>query len=165
MPIVDNISVPLLNTKLKTKTGFVDKRRAKELAQYYFNLLNVKANSIYDRLSSLSGGNQQKVVVAKTISSDPNVLILDEPTIGIDIKSREEIIENIDKISTEKKTSILYLTNDFDELIRIVDRILFFQEGMLMEDIANDNLTHEDVIRIRDDVKEKARKLTANTTA
>ncbi len=53
--------------------------------------------------------------------------MLDEPTIGIDIKSREEIIENINKIAEEDHTSVLYLTNDFDELIRTVDRILFFK--------------------------------------
>lgn len=165
MSIADNISMPLLNTKLKTKAGFVDKKQAKSIARHYFGALNVKANSIEDRMSSLSGGNQQKVVAAKTLSSDPTVLILDEPTIGIDIKSREEIIENVNKTAAEKDTSILYLTNDFDELIRIVDRILFFQDGRLMRDIANDNLTHEDIIRIRDDVKNEARQLAAATTA
>lgn len=161
MSIVDNISIPLLNNKLKTKLGFVNKAKAKQMAQHYFNLLNVKANSIFDKLSSLSGGNQQKVVVAKTISSDPCVLMMDEPTIGIDIKSREEIIENVDKLSVEKKTSILYLTNDFDELIRVVDRILFFQDGMLMRDIPSDGLTHEDIIQIRDEVKIQAQQIAA----
>lgn len=156
MTIVDNISVPLLNTKLKNKIGLIDKKKARGLAKFYFDLLNIKANTIYDKLNSLSGGNQQKVVVAKTVSSEPKVLILDEPTIGIDIKSREEIITNVDRIAVDKKTSVLYLTNDFDELIRIVDRVLFFQDGMLMQDTVNDGLTHEDVIRIRDEVKERA---------
>jgi ABC-type sugar transport system ATPase subunit len=153
LPIVDNISIPLLNTELKTRFGLFNKRKALDVARYYFDLLNIKANSVFEKLLNLSGGNQQKVVVAKTLGSNPNILILDEPTIGIDIKSREEIIENVDRISTEKKTSVLYLTNDFDELIRIVDRILFFQDGKLMRDVRNDGLTHEDVVRIRDEVK------------
>jgi ABC-type sugar transport system ATPase subunit len=155
MPIADNISFPILYTKLKTRSGFLNKRRANETARLYFKQLNIKANSILDKLASLSGGNQQKVVYAKTLSSDPGILILDEPTIGIDIKSREEIIASIDAIANERKTSVVYLTNDFDELIRIVDRILFFQDGMLMRDIPNDNLSHEDVVRIRDEVKEQ----------
>lgn len=153
LSIADNISIPLLNAELKTSFGLFNKKKALDIAKHYFDLLNIKANSILDKLLNLSGGNQQKVVVAKTLASNPNILILDEPTIGIDIKSREEIIENTDRISTEKKTSVLYLTNDFDELIRIVDRILFFQDGKLMRDIRNDGLTHEDIVRIRDEVK------------
>ncbi len=161
MSIVDNISIPLLSSKLKTGLGFIDKKKSCEIAEFYFDAFKVKANGIDDKLNSLSGGNQQKVVVSKTVSSDPNILILDEPTIGIDIKSREEIIENIDKLSIDKKTSVIYLTNDFDELIRIVDRIIFFQDGMLMKDVPNENLSHEDVIRIRDEVKEKANQINA----
>lgn len=86
------------------------------------------------------------------MSIDPELLILDEPTIGIDIKSREEIIENVNKITKEKNTSVLYLTNDFDELLRTVDRILFFKDGRLLRDVRNQNLSHEDVIQIRDSV-------------
>jgi ABC-type sugar transport system ATPase subunit len=78
--------------------------------------------------------------------------MLDEPTIGIDIKSREEIIENVNKITKQNNTSVLYLTNDFDELIRTVDRILFFKNGRLVEDVRNENLRHEDIINIRDSV-------------
>ena len=159
MPIADNISFPILYTKLRKPSGFLDKRKAREIALHYFGLLNVKASSIRDKLASLSGGNQQKVVYAKTLSSEPRILMLDEPTIGIDIKSREEIIANIDKTAREKGTSVVYLTNDFDELIRIVDRILFFQDGMLMRDVPNDGLTHEDVIRIRDEVKDEAKEV------
>ena len=159
MSITDNISIPLLSTKLKTWIGLVDKNKANDIAQGYFDILNVKANSIYDQMGSLSGGNQQKVVVAKTVSSDPIVLMLDEPTIGIDIKSREEIIEHVNKTVVENNTCVLYLTNDFDELIRIVDRIIFFQDGLLMRDIRNEGLTHEDVISIRDEVKKEANKM------
>lgn len=158
MSIADNISFPILHSKLKTRFGLLDKQKIWDIALHFFDLLNIKANSIFDKLSSLSGGNQQKVVYAKTLSTDPRILILDEPTIGIDIKSREEIIANIDKIARVERACVLYLTNDFDELIRIVDRILFFQDGMLMRDIPNDQLSHEDVIRIRDEVKEVSRK-------
>lgn len=152
MSIRENISLPLLYTALKSKFGFVDMNKSKKTAEHFFQLFHVKANSIDDSLNSLSGGNQQKVVVAKTVSTGPKLLMLDEPTIGIDIKSREEIIENVNKITAENNTSVLYLTNDFDELIRSVDRILFFQNGRLMKDVRNLNLSHEDVINIRDSV-------------
>ena len=156
MTIVENISLPLLNTVLKTKAGLVDQKKANKNAQNYFNYLNVKANSIYDKAGSLSGGNQQKICVAKTLGTSPDILILDEPTIGIDIKSREEIIEIINRLTLEKNMSVLYLTNDFDELVRITDRIVFFHNGKLMRDVYNNNLNHEDVIKIRDNVKVEA---------
>lgn len=152
MSIRENISLPSLYTTLKNRLGFVDMAKSREISEHYFELFHVKANSTDDKLSSLSGGNQQKVVVAKTVSTGPLLLMLDEPTIGIDIKSREEIIENINKITEENDTSVLYLTNDFDELIRTVDRILFFKNGKLAEDVRNDGLSHEDVINIRDSV-------------
>lgn len=155
MTIEENISLPLLYSMLKGKLGFVDKNKSKAISRDYFDLFHIKANTIYDKLSSLSGGNQQKVVVAKAVSSSPKLLMLDEPTIGIDIKSREEIIENVIKIVEEKQTSVLYLTNDFDELVRAVDRILFFNEGKLVKDVRNENLTHDDIISIRDSLADE----------
>ena len=152
MSIRENISLPSLYTTLKNKLGFEDMEKSRAISEHYFELFHVKANSTDDKLGSLSGGNQQKVVVAKTVSTGPKLLMLDEPTIGIDIKSREEIIENINKIAEEDNTSVLYLTNDFDELIRTVDRILFFKNGRLEKDVRNLGLSHEDVINIRDSV-------------
>lgn len=152
MSIRENISIPLLYSVLKNKIGLIDVNKSRTISEHFFDLFHVKANSVDDKLNSLSGGNQQKVVVAKTVSTEPKLLMLDEPTIGIDIKSREEIIENVNKITKENNTSVLYLTNDFDELIRTVDRILFFKNGKLVEDVRNANLRHEDIINIRDSV-------------
>lgn len=153
MSINENINLPLYGTVLKKRSGLIDWQKAGENARQYFDELKMKANSINDKLSSLSGGNQQKVVVAKALGTKPQVIILDEPTIGIDIKSREEIIANIDRLANSTDVCVLYLANDFDELLRITDRILFFAEGELKADIENRGLTHEDVIRIRDSAK------------
>lgn len=159
MSIRENVGMSLLYTKLRTKLGFLNQKKSAEIAETYFQQFHMKANTIEDKLNSLSGGNQQKVVVAKSVATDPSLLILDEPTIGIDIKSREEIIENVNRITKEKNTSVLYLTNDFDELLRTVDRILFFKDGKIAHDVRNDHLTHEDVIRIRDSVNVKTESL------
>jgi ABC-type sugar transport system ATPase subunit len=153
MSICENINLPLLGTVLKKKTGMIDKKKSIANAKHFFDLLSIKANSVFEEMNRLSGGNQQKVVVGKVLGTKPDVLLLDEPTIGIDIKSREQIIETIDNLTKNTDTSVVYLTNDFDELLRITDRILFFSDGKMFEDVANDNLTHEDVIRIRDSVK------------
>ena len=77
------------------------------------------------------------------------LLILDEPTIGIDIKSREEIMGLIKELTNEGM-SVIYLTNDFDELLRIADRVVIFNEGQIVGDLQNENLTPDMVVNIRD---------------
>ncbi len=154
LQIKENIALPILNTALKGKLGLLDTRKETEISAHYCDMLKVKSNSVYDKLSSLSGGNQQKVVVGKALSSQPEILILDEPTVGIDIKSREEIIAIVDEL-TKKGLSVIYLTNDFDELTRIADRLIFFNEGQLGHETINNDLTQDDVVNIRDSLTEQ----------
>ena len=87
--------------------------------------------------------------MAKVLAVNPTLLILDEPTIGIDIKSREEIMGLI-KDLTNEGMSVIYLTNDFDELHRIVDRVVIFNEGKIVGDMKNENLSPDIIVNIRD---------------
>ena len=89
------------------------------------------------------------MVLAKVLAVNPTLLILDEPTIGIDIKSREEIMGLI-KDLTNEGMSVIYLTNDFDELLRIVDRVVIFNEGKIVGDMKNENLSPDMIVNIRD---------------
>jgi ABC-type sugar transport system ATPase subunit len=111
--------------------------------------LRIKTPSVRTLVNKLSGGNQQKVVLAKMLSCDPRLFILDEPTVGIDIKSREEIIGRIKEL-TNDGMSVIYLTNDYDELLRIADRVVIFNGGRIVGDVDNAGLTPERVIEIRD---------------
>lgn len=153
LSIRENIALPNLKRKLKRKFGFLNSAVEQSLANSGLTQLNVKANSVEDKLSSLSGGNQQKVVVSRALTCDPQVLILDEPTIGIDIKSREEILELVNAM-TQTGMSAIYLTNDFGELIRVSDRLVFFEKGRINDIRMNIGLSIEDVIRIRDAKKD-----------
>lgn len=153
MPISENIGLSSLKSKLKGKLGMLDLKKEKRLADEMLQKLKIKAASSEAAASSLSGGNQQKVVLAKVLSCEPQLLILDEPTIGIDIKSREEIIGLI-KDLTQTGLSVIYVTNDYDELLRIADRIVVFNNGRIVGDIKNENLTPEAVIQIRDRTEE-----------
>lgn len=150
LSIKENISMSILTTKLKKMFGFINKSKENENASKYFKTLAVRANSVDESVGNLSGGNQQKVVISKALSVQPEVLIMDEPTVGIDIKSREEILALIDQLTKEEGISVLYLTNDFNELLRISDRLLFFKDGNLVADKVNNGLTAEDVMQIRD---------------
>lgn len=147
--INENIGLPIMKRALKKSCGFIDKRKERKISEEYRELLKIKCNSIDDCVSSLSGGNQQKVVVAKYLSIQPKVLILDEPTIGIDIKSREEIIGTVNDM-TKKNVAVIYLTNDFEELIRVADRLVFFSRSRVSGEVTNEDLCIEDVTEIRD---------------
>ncbi|GCL71537.1 sugar ABC transporter ATP-binding protein [Paenibacillus naphthalenovorans] len=152
LPIQENISLSILGSKLKKLMGLVDKEREIDNSTGYFKQLNIKAGSIYELVGNLSGGNQQKVVISKALSVEPSVLIIDEPTIGIDVKSREEILFLIDEL-TRSGLSVLYLTNDYNELLRVADRLIFFSDGKVVREAENDGFTAEQVIQMRDSVK------------
>ena len=149
MSVKENISLSILNKLTKNNKVFLDKKKENEVAYYYYDKLKIKTLSLNQQIKALSGGNQQKAVVSKILSCNPKLLILDEPTIGIDIISREEILFIVDEIS-RKGVSVMYLTNDYDELLRISDRLLFFRDGKITHDMKNENLKSEDLIRIRD---------------
>lgn len=146
--VKSNISLSILR-KLRNRFKLVDRSKEHRIADTMKEQLNIKANTVEDLLNSLSGGNQQKVVVAKSFVCDPVCLLLDEPTVGIDIKSREEILRLINE-KTRTGTCVLYYTNDFDELIRICDRFIFFENGKIKTTCNNDGLTSSDIVDIRD---------------
>jgi len=156
--IRENINLSILD-KIKTKLGIIKSKQDVQNAEYYFSNLSVNALSTEEAVGKLSGGNQQKVIIAKALSVKPNLLILDEPTIGIDVKSREEILGVVNNLSKEEGLGVLYLTNDYNELLRICDRVLFFNDGEVIKDVKNENLTEEEVVRLRDNIIESGEAL------
>jgi simple sugar transport system ATP-binding protein len=151
LSIQENMSLSILKTKLKKFMGVLDQKKEKENALDYFSKLNIKAISVAEWVGNLSGGNQQKVVISKALSADPEVLIIDEPTVGIDVKSREEILSIINEL-TETGLGVLYLTNDYGELLRVADRLIFFSDGKVVREEINEGLSVEEVIAMRDSV-------------
>lgn len=147
-----NIGMSVLHSKLKKPFGFINMKKEREISEHYKDLLNLKCNGIDDPISSLSGGNQQKVVVGRALAAEPKLLVLDEPTIGIDIKSREEIIATIDEM-TQSGVSVLYLTNDYEELLRVADRLIFFKDSRIVAQMDNKDLDVVRVTEIRDHAK------------
>lgn len=154
LSIKKNISLSILESSLKRLFGFIDERQEDRNAREYFEKLNILAGSVNEAVGQLSGGNQQKVVLSKALSCQPEVLILDEPTVGIDVKSREEILALINELTKVIGLTVLYLTNDYNELLRIADRLLFFDRGKVVTERVNLNLTTDEVIGIRDEAKE-----------
>lgn len=151
MSILHNISLSVMKEKL-SQAGCISKKLELENTMKYYNRLEIKAQSAMELTRTLSGGNQQKVVLAKALCTEPRLLLLDEPTIGIDIGSREEILSLVDQLAKEG-ISIIYHTSDYSEMLRICDEICFFHNGKFMRKIANDNLTVEEITDIRDSLK------------
>ena len=108
--------------------------------------LQIKASSMEELVSHLSGGNQQKVMLARWLMTKPRVLIIDEPTKGIDIGARMSIYQIIHQL-TEAGIGILMLTSDMVELIGLSDRTLVFYEGKIVKEMSRGEITEERVMK------------------
>jgi ribose transport system ATP-binding protein len=115
--------------------------------------LNIKTDDIYKTVSLLSGGNQQKVVLAKWLINDTEILILDEPTSGVDIGAKSEIIEIIREFANLGK-AVLIISSEMTELLAMSDRVIIMKEGTVINSIQRKNINNEeDVERAIQDVK------------
>lgn len=132
-PIVWNTTIN--NIKKFCKGIFRDKKMEYREAESYRKRLKIKAASMDHNPSSLSGGNQQKVVLAKTLSPEPEIIIFDEPTRGVDVGARNEIYQLMVELAEQGK-SILMVSSDMAELIGMSERILVLHEGRLTGELA-----------------------------
>ena len=107
--------------------------------------LNLKMAGLDEPVSSLSGGNAQKVVIGKWLMRDPQVLLLDDPTKGVDVGTKAEFYALLTRLSQEGKTVILYSSDD-EELIGLCDRVLVMHDGMIRTELAGETLTKENLI-------------------
>lgn len=109
---------------------FVNARQEKESAQDYFNKLRVKAPSLETQITNLSGGNQQKVILAKWLMSDIKILMLDEPTRGIDVGTKSEIYKLMQEL-TDMGISIILISSEMPELLAMCDRLVVLGKGVV----------------------------------
>ena len=127
--------------------GVVDSGTEDDVAEEFRKDLRIKTASISTTVGTLSGGNQQKVVLSKWIYSDPDVLILDEPTRGIDVGSKYEIYEIIDRLADEGK-AILMISSELPELIGVCDRIYAMSQGRITGQVQRADATQENLMRL-----------------
>ena len=143
MPITQNISVVKLD-KIKGSGGTLSRKKEKEVAKKYMNSLKVKAPSATQRVYFLSGGNQQKVVIAKWLFSDADIFILDEPTRGIDVGAKYEIYLLMNELVAQGK-SIILISSEMNEIISMSDRVLVMHDGEIRAELGKDEITPETV--------------------
>ncbi|MDO5047750.1 MAG: sugar ABC transporter ATP-binding protein [Anaerococcus sp.] len=143
--IRENISI--LNLGKLSKSGFMDEKKEKTFANTLLEKLTIKATSIEDKAGDLSGGNQQKVVMAKWFGDDPEVLILDEPTKGVDVGAKREIYLLIDEM-TKKGVSVIMISSDLSELLSLADRIYVVYEGRIQGELDRANASSQSVMNL-----------------
>jgi ribose transport system ATP-binding protein len=108
--------------------GLIDDAAGREISERYAERLGIRARSLRTPVRRLSGGNQQKVVVAKWLATEPDILVLDEPTVGVDIGAKAEIIELVRGLAAEGK-AIIAISSELSEVLALADRILVLRDG------------------------------------
>lgn len=142
------VNITMASLKDYTKAlGIIDKKAEKEKVQSLIDALHIKIDGQDALVNSLSGGNQQKVSFAKWIASDPEVLILDEPTRGVDVGAKIEIYNIINRLAEEGK-AIVMISSEMAEIIGMCDRSLVMREGVVMGELSRDELTEENLIKL-----------------
>lgn len=146
LSIKENISLPVLH-KLRRLRSLLDKRKIVKTVQRQMEKLEVISRSMDQRVGELSGGNQQKVVLAKWLGREPQVLLMDEPTRGIDIATKEEIFR-ITRELANSGVSVIFVSSDFSEILRVCDRVLFVHNGRIVHEVNMTNDLTEDAMMV-----------------
>lgn len=154
LPIVQNISLPSLHET--SRSGFLRMVEEFSLSREYATRLDLRAASLSQHAGTLSGGNQQKVVIAKWLATKPRVIILDEPTKGIDIGSKAAVHEFMGEL-VANGLSVIMVSSELPEVMGMSDRIVVMREGRMANTFENDgNLSPEMLVRCAADIGEAA---------
>ena len=135
--VAENMTLPIIDRM--SRLGFVDKGKEKTVVANYIKQLRVKTASPQKPVRTLSGGNAQKVVLAKWLATDPLLLILDEPTAGVDIGSKTEIVEIIRNFADQGR-AVLVISSEPAELLALSDRILVMAGGRIVREISSEEI-------------------------
>jgi rhamnose transport system ATP-binding protein len=144
MPIFENVTLPSLSRT--SRRGFLRLAEEFKLARDYTQRLDLRAASLDQPVGTLSGGNQQKVVIAKWLATKPKVIILDEPTKGIDIGSKAAVHEFMSELAAEG-LSVIMVSSEIPEILGMADRVIVMREGRIVGEYARDGLTAETLVR------------------
>ena len=144
MSIASNISA-LAVERVATRFGLISERREHSRAEQLGRQLALKCGHVGQAVSTLSGGNQQKVAIAKMLSIDPKVIILDEPTRGVDVGAKAEIHRILRQLARDG-VGILVISSELPELIGLCDRVLVVREGRIAGEVTGDGMTEENIM-------------------
>jgi monosaccharide-transporting ATPase len=144
MSVRDNLTLVLLPQI--SRFGFISRKKQKEVTQKYIERLKIKTPHGDQLIRNLSGGNQQKVLLARWLSNEPKLIILDEPTRGIDVGAKAEIEQFITLLS-QSGISVLMISSDMEEMIRACDRIAVIRDGKKVRELTGEQLSEQSIMQ------------------
>jgi len=133
--IKSNINLSILD-RLKGIL-FINDRKANAVSKKYVDELNVVTDSIFKKVKFLSGGNQQKVVIAKNLAAEPDIMILNDPNFGVDVGAKQEILQLVRRFADTGKSAI-FISSEFEEVGQVCDRVLVLKDGVIVDEIYRD---------------------------
>jgi ABC-type sugar transport system ATPase subunit len=142
MSIRHNLSLANLRGFISRLRPFIARGREEMAAKEYVQKLNIKSTSIEQRVATLSGGNQQKVVVGRWLQTSPLLFLMDEPTRGLDVEAKAELHSIISDLA-DSGTAVMFVTSDLDEIMSLSDRFLVMVRGRLVKELPRDATKHE----------------------
>ncbi|WRS28906.1 sugar ABC transporter ATP-binding protein [Oscillospiraceae bacterium MB08-C2-2] len=145
MSINDNLTMSILG-KL-SRFGVLNKKKQRAVTEEYIEKIAVKTPSADTKIKNLSGGNQQKVILSRWLATHPDLIILDEPTRGIDVGAKGEIEELIKKIA-DQGISVLYISSELDELVRGCDRVAVLREGQKIAELTGEEISSDRIMTV-----------------
>ena len=143
MSVKDNITLASLE-QFKVK-GRIDTDHEVQVAKEYKEKLNIKCQDVGQSVDELSGGNQQKVIFSRWVLLDSDVIILDEPTRGIDVGSKYEIYEIINELVAQDKC-VIFISSDMPEIIGMSDRVYVLYEGRIIKELPREEISQENIM-------------------
>lgn len=144
LPIFQNVTLPSLGRT--SKNGFLRLAEEFKLAREYTERLDLRAASLDTDVGNLSGGNQQKVVIAKWLATQPKVIILDEPTKGIDIGSKAAVHEFMAELAAQG-LAVIMVSSEIPEVLGMSDRVIVMREGRIAAELSGDDMSPETLVR------------------
>ncbi|MFL5252375.1 MAG: ATP-binding cassette domain-containing protein, partial [Rhodopila sp.] len=141
-----NINLGVIGRDAKA-LGWLDRARAKSRSLAAIKALNIRVPGPQIPVGALSGGNQQKVLLSRLLETEPKVLILDEPTRGVDIGAKSEIYRIIDELA-QRGAAVLVISSDLPEIVGIADRVVVMREGVTTGEVAGPAITEESIMAL-----------------
>ena len=129
-----------------SRLSFLDKKKEKKLCTDVTQQMKTKMNGISDAVSSLSGGNQQKVVLAKWFDTEGEIYIFDEPTRGIDVGTKVEIQKLVLQLAAEGK-SVTFISSEIDEMLRVCSRLIVMRDRQVVGELRGSDLNQSSIMK------------------
>lgn len=145
MDVKDNVAV--VHTKKITLLSFIAKSKIIQIARQFVRKLEIKLTGLSQMVVKLSGGNQQKVIISRWLSTNPNILLMDEPTRGIDVGAKAEIYKILGDLRNNERKSIIVVSSELPEVVAECDRVIVMRNGRIAGEVEGKNITKENILQ------------------